>query len=53
PKVQSEIDECIAYADALRAGGIDARVMVETVAREEVDTSARGTVMVSDDRVTH
>ncbi|GJT46476.1 hypothetical protein Tco_0955191, partial [Tanacetum coccineum] len=41
PKVQSEIDECIAYADALRAGGIDARVVVKTVAREEVETSAR------------
>ncbi|GJY86524.1 hypothetical protein Tco_0500550, partial [Tanacetum coccineum] len=48
-----EIDECIAYADALRVGGIDARVVVETVAREEVETSARGTVKVRDDRVSH
>ncbi|GKD85376.1 hypothetical protein Tco_1356530 [Tanacetum coccineum] len=31
----------------------DVRVVVETVAREEVETRARGTVMVSDDRVTH
>ncbi|GKF37512.1 hypothetical protein Tco_0114270, partial [Tanacetum coccineum] len=53
PEIQAEIDECIAYADALRAEGIDARVVVETVAREEVETSARGTVVVSDDRVTH
>ncbi|GKB93548.1 hypothetical protein Tco_0979685, partial [Tanacetum coccineum] len=30
PEVQTEIDECIAYVDALRAGGIDARVVVET-----------------------
>nr|GEW06433.1 hypothetical protein [Tanacetum cinerariifolium] len=27
-KIQAEIDECIAYADSLRAEGIDARVMV-------------------------
>nr|GFC59411.1 hypothetical protein [Tanacetum cinerariifolium] len=36
PEVQAEIDECIAYADALRDRGIDARVVVETVARDEV-----------------
>ncbi|GJY95678.1 hypothetical protein Tco_0512039 [Tanacetum coccineum] len=51
--LEAEIDECIAYADALRARGIDTRVVVETVAREEVKTSVRGTVMVSDDRVAH
>ncbi|GJR81022.1 hypothetical protein Tco_0151807 [Tanacetum coccineum] len=32
PDVEAEIDECIAYADALRVGGIDARVVVETIA---------------------
>ncbi|GJZ53049.1 putative reverse transcriptase domain-containing protein [Tanacetum coccineum] len=53
PEIQVEIDECIAYADALRAGGIDARVVVETVAREEVKTSARGPVEVRVERVTH
>ncbi|GJY84088.1 putative reverse transcriptase domain-containing protein [Tanacetum coccineum] len=53
PRETAEINEGIAYADALRAGGIDVKVVVETVAREEVETSARGTVMVSDDRVTH
>ncbi|GJW82820.1 hypothetical protein Tco_0155965 [Tanacetum coccineum] len=52
-EIQAEIDECIAYADALRAGGIDARVVVETVTREEVETSAKGTIKVSDDIVTH
>nr|GEW29855.1 hypothetical protein [Tanacetum cinerariifolium] len=52
-EIQAEIDECIAYADALRAKGIDDRVVVETVAREEVETSARGTVEVRVDRVTH
>ncbi|GJV54269.1 hypothetical protein Tco_1450010 [Tanacetum coccineum] len=29
PEIQAEIDECIAYADALRDRGIDARVVVE------------------------
>ncbi|GJZ94109.1 putative reverse transcriptase domain-containing protein [Tanacetum coccineum] len=53
PEIQTEIDECIAYVDALRAEGIDVRVVVKTVAREKVETSARGMVLVSDDRVTH
>nr|GEX64290.1 hypothetical protein [Tanacetum cinerariifolium] len=53
PEIQAEINECIAYVDALRAEGIDARVVVETVAREEVKTRARGTVEVRVDRVTH
>ncbi|GKC97339.1 hypothetical protein Tco_1167614, partial [Tanacetum coccineum] len=52
-EVHTEIDKCIAYAYALRDGGIDARVVVEIVAREEVETSTRGTVEVRDDRVTH
>ncbi|GJW05552.1 hypothetical protein Tco_1564408 [Tanacetum coccineum] len=43
----------IEVGDALRAEGIDDRVMVETVSREEVEMSARGIVVVSDDRVTH
>ncbi|GKE18930.1 hypothetical protein Tco_1426507 [Tanacetum coccineum] len=29
PEIQAEIDECFAYADALRDRGIDARVVVE------------------------
>ncbi|GKB34243.1 hypothetical protein Tco_0879185 [Tanacetum coccineum] len=52
-EVQAKIDKCISYVDALRAEGIDIRVVVETVAREEAETSARGTVVVSDDKVTH
>nr|GEW01938.1 reverse transcriptase domain-containing protein [Tanacetum cinerariifolium] len=51
--VQAEIDECIVYANALRARGIDDRVVVETVAREEVEASARGMVKVRYDRVMH
>ncbi|GJZ82101.1 hypothetical protein Tco_0647095, partial [Tanacetum coccineum] len=31
PEIQAEIDECIAYADALRDKGIDARVVVEAI----------------------
>nr|GEX28206.1 putative reverse transcriptase domain-containing protein [Tanacetum cinerariifolium] len=38
PEIQAEIDECIAYVDALRHRGIDARVVVEAVDRDEVDT---------------
>nr|GEX58721.1 putative reverse transcriptase domain-containing protein [Tanacetum cinerariifolium] len=53
PEIQAEINECIAYVDALRAKGINARVVVKTVAREEVETSARGTIEVRVDRVTH
>ncbi|GKE07476.1 hypothetical protein Tco_1399494, partial [Tanacetum coccineum] len=46
PEIQTEIDECIAYADALRARGVDVRVVVETVDREEIEASVRGPVEV-------
>ncbi|GKF19374.1 hypothetical protein Tco_0068012, partial [Tanacetum coccineum] len=52
-EIQVEINECIAYADALRVEGINARVVVETVAREEVEIGTRGPVEVRVDRVTH
>ncbi|GKE05039.1 hypothetical protein Tco_1397057, partial [Tanacetum coccineum] len=35
PEIQAKIDECFAYADALRDTGIDARFIVEAVDREE------------------
>ncbi|GJZ34586.1 putative reverse transcriptase domain-containing protein [Tanacetum coccineum] len=35
PEVQAEIDECFAYADALRDRGIDARVVVEAIDRDD------------------
>ncbi|GKG52546.1 hypothetical protein Tco_0547421, partial [Tanacetum coccineum] len=38
PEIQVEIDECITYADALRDSGIDARVVVEAVDRDETET---------------
>ncbi|GJT41518.1 putative reverse transcriptase domain-containing protein [Tanacetum coccineum] len=53
PEIQAEIDECIAYADALRDRGIDARVVVEAVDRDETKTGVRGPVKVRVERVTH
>ncbi|GJY34232.1 hypothetical protein Tco_0418701 [Tanacetum coccineum] len=52
-EIQAEIDECIAYADALRDRGIDARVVVEAVDREDIEIDTRGPVKVRVDRVTH
>ncbi|GJU34430.1 hypothetical protein Tco_1182784 [Tanacetum coccineum] len=52
-EIQAEIDECIAYADALRDRGIDARVVVEAIDREEIKTGIRGPVEVRVNRVTH
>ncbi|GJV00312.1 putative reverse transcriptase domain-containing protein [Tanacetum coccineum] len=45
----AEIEECFAYANALRDRGIDARVVVETVARYDVETGTRDLIVVSDD----
>nr|GEU63235.1 thylakoid lumenal 15 kDa protein 1, chloroplastic [Tanacetum cinerariifolium] len=53
PEIQAEINECIAYVNALRDRGVDARVAVEAVDREEIKTGARGSVEVRVDRVTH
>nr|GEY28818.1 hypothetical protein [Tanacetum cinerariifolium] len=53
PEIQAEIDECITYVDALRDRGIDARVVVEAVDRDEVGTDVRGPVKVRVDRVTY
>ncbi|GJY31484.1 hypothetical protein Tco_0414979, partial [Tanacetum coccineum] len=53
PEIQAEIDECFAYADALRDRGIDARVVVEAIDRDETETDVRGPVEVRVERVTH
>ncbi|GKD43153.1 hypothetical protein Tco_1267798 [Tanacetum coccineum] len=53
PEIEAEIDEYIAYADALRDRGIDARVVVEANNREEIKIGMRGLVEVRVDRVTH
>nr|GFD39184.1 hypothetical protein [Tanacetum cinerariifolium] len=50
---QAKIDECIAYANALRDRGIDTRVVVEAIDREEIETGMGGSVEVRVDRVTH
>ncbi|GKD72494.1 hypothetical protein Tco_1330776, partial [Tanacetum coccineum] len=52
-EIQAEIDECFAYVDALRDRGIDARVVVEVVDREESETGTMGPVEVRVERVTH
>ncbi|GKC65998.1 hypothetical protein Tco_1098596 [Tanacetum coccineum] len=52
-EIQAEIDECIAYADALRDRGIDARVVVEAIDRDETETGVRGPVEVRVEMVTH
>ncbi|GKC89948.1 hypothetical protein Tco_1150597 [Tanacetum coccineum] len=44
PEIQVEIDECIAYADALRDRWIDARVVFEAVDQEESEMGTRGLV---------
>ncbi|GKF55934.1 hypothetical protein Tco_0166274, partial [Tanacetum coccineum] len=49
PEIQAEIDKCFAYADALRDRGIDARVVVETVTRDDVETGTIDPIIVSDD----
>nr|GEU99511.1 hypothetical protein [Tanacetum cinerariifolium] len=51
--IEAEIDECISYVNALRDRGIDARVVVEAVDREESETGTRGPVEVIVERVTH
>ncbi|GKD93694.1 hypothetical protein Tco_1373531, partial [Tanacetum coccineum] len=49
----AKINECIAYVDALRDRGIDARVVFEAVDRDETETGIRGPVEVRVERVTH
>ncbi|GJT16056.1 putative reverse transcriptase domain-containing protein [Tanacetum coccineum] len=46
PEIQAEIDECFSYTDAFRDRGIDARVIVEAVDRDETKTGVRGPVKV-------
>ncbi|GKF34848.1 hypothetical protein Tco_0108048, partial [Tanacetum coccineum] len=53
PEIQAEIDEYIAYADALRDRGIDTRVIVEDIDLDETETGMRGPVEVRVKRVTH
>nr|GEV58787.1 putative reverse transcriptase domain-containing protein [Tanacetum cinerariifolium] len=52
-EIQAEINECIAYANALRDRRIDARVIVEAIDREEIKTGMKGPAEVRVDRVTY
>ncbi|GJZ35603.1 hypothetical protein Tco_0581420 [Tanacetum coccineum] len=51
--VEAEIDECFAYAYALRDKGIETRVVVKAVDQDETETGMRGPVEVRVERVTH
>ncbi|GKF15550.1 hypothetical protein Tco_0057012, partial [Tanacetum coccineum] len=53
PDVQADIDACIAFANDIKARGTDVRVTIGTVAEEEAESSARGTIEIGVDRVTH
>ncbi|GJV26847.1 hypothetical protein Tco_1383295 [Tanacetum coccineum] len=52
-KETTKIDECFDYANALRDRGIDSRVVVEAVDREESETGVRGPVEVIVERFTY
>nr|GEW99345.1 reverse transcriptase domain-containing protein [Tanacetum cinerariifolium] len=49
----ADINACIAFVDDVAARGTDVRVKVGTTAVEEADPSARGTIKIGVDRVTH
>ncbi|GJR02257.1 hypothetical protein Tco_0525241 [Tanacetum coccineum] len=49
----TDLEMYVDVADAVRDRGIDARVIVEAIDREEIETSMRGPVEVRVDRVTH
>nr|GEU97703.1 hypothetical protein [Tanacetum cinerariifolium] len=52
PEIQAEINECFAYANALRDRWINARVVVEAVDQEESETGTNGPIEVKVERVT-
>nr|GEV72909.1 putative reverse transcriptase domain-containing protein [Tanacetum cinerariifolium] len=51
--VEAEIDECFAYAYALRDRGIDVRVVVKVVDRDEIEMGVRGPVEDKVERIIH
>ncbi|GKF88711.1 hypothetical protein Tco_0259588, partial [Tanacetum coccineum] len=51
--IQIDIDACIAFADDIAARGTNVRVEDRTTAEEEAGSSARGTIEIGVDRVTH
>nr|GEV90410.1 hypothetical protein [Tanacetum cinerariifolium] len=53
PEIRAEIDKCITYANVLRDRGIDAKVVVDAVDKDEFGTDVRGPIEVRVDRVTY
>nr|GEV89707.1 reverse transcriptase domain-containing protein [Tanacetum cinerariifolium] len=53
PNVQVDIDACISFADDITTRGTNVRVKDGTVTKEEAESSARGTIEIEVDRVTH
>ncbi|GKC03876.1 hypothetical protein Tco_0995486 [Tanacetum coccineum] len=47
--VEAVIEACFDFADIIRASGVDVRVEAVTVARDDVETSVRDPIVVSDD----
>ncbi|GKD17126.1 hypothetical protein Tco_1206284, partial [Tanacetum coccineum] len=50
--VEVVIEACFDFVNIIRASGVDVRVEAMTVARDDVETSARDPIVVSDDRDT-
>ncbi|GKE17540.1 hypothetical protein Tco_1425117 [Tanacetum coccineum] len=53
PDVQADINACIAFANDIAVRGMDVRVEIGTAVKEEAESSARGTIEIRVDRVTH
>ncbi|GKG59734.1 hypothetical protein Tco_0607362, partial [Tanacetum coccineum] len=47
--VKAIIVTCFDFADIIRASGVDVRVEAATVARDDVETSTRDPIVVTDD----
>nr|GEV55101.1 putative reverse transcriptase domain-containing protein [Tanacetum cinerariifolium] len=53
PEIRAEINECFAYADALRDRGINARVVVEAADQDKIEMGVRGPIEVRVERIRH
>ncbi|GJW84839.1 hypothetical protein Tco_0157984 [Tanacetum coccineum] len=51
--IEVDVDACITFSDDIAARGRDVRVEDATAAEEEAESSARGTIEIGVDRVTH
>ncbi|GKD55674.1 hypothetical protein Tco_1289061, partial [Tanacetum coccineum] len=50
--IEAVIEACFDFADIIRASEVDVRVKAATVAQDDVETSTRDQIMVSNDRDT-